>query len=280
MSPSRTHRVLAALALVGCTQETVFQGKDIQETGGDYVDVPQPDGAEPPTAVCSASPNPASPGDTVVLDGSASFDAGGLPVVAWDWLQKGRPDGSQAVMSRGDAQRTFLPDVVGTYGFTLFVTNDRGKRSPECQVIVDVRPRPALYVEVRSSVSDNLELELTSSAGPPCTPAACTVDWGEPGPLADPYFVFFDEDDGPLIESVAIDQPAAGTYDIAVRDGKQRIGGNGDNDVLLTVYVNGAAVGTATHRFTYEPDTFGTKDAVPLLRVAMPGGTVQPLSPP
>src|SRR5262245_224624 len=65
-------------------------------------------------------------GDLVTLDGTASTDVDGDPLV-FSWALLSRPDGSTAELAgAGSAQPTFTPDVPGDYELGLTVSDGRG----------------------------------------------------------------------------------------------------------------------------------------------------------
>jgi PKD repeat protein len=74
-----------------------------------------------PTAVATASPNPALPGQTINFDGSASFDPTGavLGPYWWDWESDGVFDFEGVFGTHSFA-------ALGIYSVTLEVTNDAG----------------------------------------------------------------------------------------------------------------------------------------------------------
>ncbi|MBK7977101.1 MAG: hypothetical protein IPK07_28835 [Deltaproteobacteria bacterium] len=91
----------------------------------------------PPTA--AAGPDQSvTTGDTVILDGAASFDPDGDPLgYAWGFVT--RPPGSAAVIaSAASVQAGFVPDVAGTYVVGLIV-NDGAVESVADVVTVTAR---------------------------------------------------------------------------------------------------------------------------------------------
>jgi hypothetical protein len=77
----------------------------------------------PPVAV-AAGPNEAVLGDSVLLDGSGSFDADG-DILTFSWRLISKPSGSIAeITAPNSEQTTFIPDVPGEYTAGLVVSDD------------------------------------------------------------------------------------------------------------------------------------------------------------
>ncbi|MHC4560535.1 MAG: LamG domain-containing protein, partial [Planctomycetota bacterium] len=77
----------------------------------------------PPVAV-AAGPNEAVVGDSVLLDGSGSFDADG-DILTFSWRLISKPSGSIAeITDPNSEQTTFIPDVPGEYTAGLVVSDD------------------------------------------------------------------------------------------------------------------------------------------------------------
>lgn len=134
----------------------------VQLAGGLQPEEP-PAGPERPVVVCSVDPTQT---EAVIgsanLIGDQSYDPGGLGLT-YTWNGVARPASSLATIPGGvtstDPNRTnFVPDVVGTYGFELVVTNDAGLSSDPCYVeLVAVAPvidKPIAVCSVNPPVTD------------------------------------------------------------------------------------------------------------------------------
>ena len=87
------------------------------------------------TIVPSAGPDQVVlPGTAVTLDGTRSFDKDGT-IVSYQWEQT---SGTRVVLAGADtaAPQFTAPDVSGTLGFTLSVTNDRGHTGTDFVLVV------------------------------------------------------------------------------------------------------------------------------------------------
>jgi PKD repeat protein len=76
----------------------------------------------PPVAVATADPA-ITLGDTLSLNGSASYDADGT-IQAWEWNCTSHT--SLSIADADSAMATVVPETVGTHTFTLAVQDDRG----------------------------------------------------------------------------------------------------------------------------------------------------------
>jgi YVTN family beta-propeller protein len=77
-------------------------------------------------------------GETVVLDGSASFDDNtATAALLYQWTITGAPGGSSAVLLGANTQSpSFLADVPGTYSIQLVVTDEGGLSSAPDEVLI------------------------------------------------------------------------------------------------------------------------------------------------
>ena len=83
-------------------------------------------------------------GETAHLDGSASWDPGGLVPLTYAWSIQSLPSGSSAVLATPTAVSTDLvTDIAGDYALALSVTNSAGKTdSTPASVVVHAAERP------------------------------------------------------------------------------------------------------------------------------------------
>ncbi len=123
------------------TEAVVYSGE--LTIGSDARVPPMPvavtgEGADAPTAVCSADPtSPRTLVDAVTLVGHDSTDPAGRPLTA-AWAMVATPTGSSVTLSNADQLDAgpFMPDQPGAYVATLMVTNDLGLSSEPCVVTV------------------------------------------------------------------------------------------------------------------------------------------------
>lgn len=84
-------------------------------------------------------------GSTLTLDGSASTAQGG--VAAYSWSLSTRPTGSTSLLNNGgSATATFVPDVAGTYQFTLQVTASSGSTASAVLPVTVTTAAPVVAV--------------------------------------------------------------------------------------------------------------------------------------
>ena len=267
--------VLAALpllGLLGCANENTLNSgtpTDRPPTNDVLGDSDTVD----PIAVCGASPGEIGPGGSADFIGENSYDADDLEITGWTWQLIQYPEGSRARLpTRNEANvRGFSPDVIGTYVVSLSVRNENGRTSQVCSTDLLVAPPQDLYIEARPRYpDDDLQLEL-SNGSTTCSLPDCNLEWGAAGGKDNPRFLKDDYVDG--IESVAIPEPANGTYTLSARDvippvGKLRLA---DNDVEFTIYVNGQESWSGVRRFCDEGNN------VQVATITWPGGKITPL---
>jgi hypothetical protein len=145
------------------------------QTPGDAQVPPEDDAPErnqPPVA--NAGPDAKYLIDAAfTLDGTASTDPDGT-IVSYQWSIAAQPAGSVAVLGNAlDATASFTPDAVGTYTFSLVVTDNEGATDEDTVIIVvpwlTVSAGPDQTVVWRSTV------QLGGSYTSDITP---TVTWG------------------------------------------------------------------------------------------------------
>jgi hypothetical protein len=92
-------------------------------------------GSSSPVGNVSAPTFVGSPGVPVTLRGSGSYEPGG-GALTYLWTITARPAGSSAAISSPTSQNiTFTPDIVGTYGITLEVSDSLGNSSQQTATI-------------------------------------------------------------------------------------------------------------------------------------------------
>ncbi len=204
-----------------------------------------------PIAVCSADPTEISAvfGEST-LDGTASYDPGGLGISRYEWSLVSVPAGSSAVLDSPHAsQFSFSGDVVGTYVAQLVVYNSADIPSEPCEVQIETIPGSDLWVEMYWTYgNDDMDLHVLAPAGSLTTGTDCFygncragLDWG-----------------------------VLGEYTVYVHD-YPGIVNNNPNDVTVKIYVGGTLSWTDTRSITVE----GSYNA--FATVSVPDGLVTPL---
>jgi len=185
---------------------------------------------------------------TLILDGSASNDPGGLGPLTYEWRILQRPDGSDADIPLDPDDQDFAEvyvDVAGPWAVELVVSNALDTASEPAICSFGAAPADALYVEL-SWNTPNADMDLHLIEGNSTdifqVPEDCnwcnqTPNWGASGPADDPRL---DIDDlagfGP--ENINLFQPRPGIYQVKVHYFRR----NGDAVVnpRIRVWLNGA----------------------------------------
>jgi hypothetical protein len=205
------------------------------------------DGAYP-TAVIDC-PGDQDPPSTVTLDGSASTDPLGLPIVAYEWSLVEQPTGSVSQLSTPDALSTDLDvDLSGAWEVDLVVTNEAGVRSAPARCTFRGIPQAELQVELSWDTDESdLDLHLVRRGGEgyyssedDCCHCNDNPDWGVSGESADDCVVTTDNETGYGPERILIDEPAEGEYEVWVHYFSDRDGGQ--SEALVTVWLDGTRV--------------------------------------
>jgi hypothetical protein len=215
--------------------------------GGDF---------EYPVAVIDG-PETAAPRDTLVLDGTGSFDPGGDLPLTYAWTLRDVPDGSNATLVNDTSDTAYVAtDLAGEYEVALQVTNAIGILSAPAVYRVDAVPTEQLHVElIWSGPSADLDLHLLTSAGQlfvlpwDCTYCNQGPSWGEAGAGDDPT-LDLDDVGGYGPENVNIDFPADDEYAVKVHYWDA----HDDDSVVATVkiYTNGIEQGTYSKNLSYD----------------------------
>jgi hypothetical protein len=118
-------------------------------------------------------------GATVTLDGSASSDGNG-DALRYQWTISAAPVGSRATLnSPTTARPTIIPDVVGTYRFTL-VVSDGNANSPSDEVSIVLSAQnisPVSDAGVDQNVLIGAKVTLDGSASTDANGDALTYQW-------------------------------------------------------------------------------------------------------
>lgn len=264
---------LAALGLGACASDyKVTPGDDDNQgvdsgtipddttppTDGGGTDDPPDDEPGRPVAVCSVAPNPVTPPfEAATWDGSGSYDPDGGTITQYRWTLVDQPDGSGLTINgSGAVSAPFTAQVAGTYTGELVVTNDSGVESNPCQVDLEAVPAEDLWIEMYWNHSgDDMDLHLLAPGHSTrdlettwdCYYANCVgsgLNWGEPGGMDNPV-LDLDDIPGTGPENINIDAPEEGVYTVAVHDYPGSVY-NGNNDVTVNIYLDGALEWTAT----------------------------------
>ncbi|AZQ12783.1 PKD domain-containing protein [Shewanella khirikhana] len=103
------------------------------------------------------------PGQTVLLDGSASTDGNGDPL-SYRWSLVSQPAGSQAVINNpGSAQPTLTVDIQGHYVAQLIVNDGYADSAPDAVIITDVNLAPVADAGSDQKASKGSKVNLSGS---------------------------------------------------------------------------------------------------------------------
>ncbi len=228
-----------------------------------------------------------SPLEVVKLDGSASFDPTGDALAGYAWSIVSAPSGSAVWLDGDDGPRPeFFADLAGDYVFELTVQSVAGvwDATPD-PVQVTVTPAEGFYVEVSWDNDTDLDLHLHLHLLDGSTPLFesgdcnyCNMDpsWGGPGSVDDPS-LDWDSIDGFGPETVTIETPADGTYDVRVHDygmgGSPSCAGPCPTTVATArVYLGGVLAAVFSHELSTRGDVWK------VAQIAWPSGQVTELA--
>jgi hypothetical protein len=216
-----------------------------------------------PIAVCSVTPNPATPPFTpTTFDGSGSYDPAGRLLVSHIWSLVDSPEGSAAVLpySSGIYITGFYPDLAGEYTGELTVINDLGY-SDTCRTVLEAVPAQNLWVEMFWQYpGDDMDLHLLAPGGSIGTSSDCYyancawvgLDWGIIGVTEDNPKLDIDDIPGTGPENINIYAPQTnGVYTVYVHDYPGSVY-SGPNEVTINIYLNGSLVWTDTRPISAE----------------------------
>ena len=213
--------------------------------GGDF-EYPQP------VVVC---PEDVAPRDTVVLDGTGSYDPGGHEPLTYAWTLLEVPDRSQALLTNTTNDTAYLAtDIAGDYSVQLAVTNTIGVSSAPTTCTFTAIPEENLHVELTwSTAAADLDMHLLDGGAQFfVSPGDCnwcnqSPNWGASGSTDNPS-LDLDDRQGYGPENINVDAPANDTYSIKVH----YFTDNGDTTTTATVkvYLYGALAGEASAAMT------------------------------
>jgi len=162
-----------------------------------------------------ADPGTVAVGDTVTLDGGASYDPAGKIPLIYDWRLESVPDiTSQASLSATDVPYpTLTADIAGSYQLSLGVTNSAGVASLQrAHAVLIARPAEDLYIEM---IWDNTRVDMDLHfIAPGGTYGNAATDCN--GMNQNPGFAVCGPDQltGPGPETASVKSPVAGIYSI------------------------------------------------------------------
>jgi hypothetical protein len=175
--------VLKAPATFNTTGQVLLQVDDGQGAKASASTVVTTGADSAPTASVIATPSNPQIGNAVALLAYASATGGQAVTYAWTLVQS--PVGSHATLTGTSGQQTgFTPDVAGTYGATLLVTDASGLTDEVLTSVTVSNPNPVASIggtlPLAATVSQPLVIDATSStnpAGNPLTYAWSITSW-------------------------------------------------------------------------------------------------------
>ena len=222
----------------------------------------------PPSAICTVTPNPVSPPfEEAIFDGSASVDPDGGSL-SYSWELISYPEGTAYPifdsMYSGTSSVPYMPDVAGEYIGRLTVTNEEGL-SDTCDALLEAIPAQNLWVEMYWVHSgDDMDLHLIApgsywssalESDQDCYYGNCvwsSLDWGQNGYAGDDPILDLDDISGTGPENINIADPQSnGTYTVVVHDYPGSVY-SGVNDVTINIYLDGAMVWSVTRGISVE----------------------------
>lgn len=187
-------------------------------------------------------------GDWVGLDGSASRDPEGDPLV-YAWTLAG-PARSRVELTDPTAGAVaFTPDVAGEYRVTLEVVDALGQPSAPVTVLVEALPRFALKAILEWEQGGDLDLHLLQAGGQLFGDGACYYEapnpsWGDPNRRDDDPELVEDAEAAPGYEEIRLAAPADGTYEVYVHYFDE--GGAGAAEATVSIVFDDASAPAAT----------------------------------
>lgn len=201
----------------------------------------------------------------VTLDGTNSYDPGGLTPLNYKWTVVSKPAGSTVtlLLQSTKAKPRFFIDIAGTYELKLTVQNTGRRWDPTPDhMIINAVPDKRFYVQLTWNAASDLDLHfLRTGADIFDRPGDCNFcsktgnEWGSPSILIDNPTLDFDAINGYGPETTTIKEPAAGNYRVWVHyygvGGAASCGGTCPrSDATLRFYVDGLLVDTMNRTLT------------------------------
>ncbi|MCB9777112.1 MAG: choice-of-anchor D domain-containing protein [Alphaproteobacteria bacterium] len=196
-----------------------------------------------------AGPTVGAPSETVIMDGTGSYDPGGLTPLTYSWTLLEQPEASIATLSNTALSAPFLTmDTAGSYTVALQVFNTDGVASATALHTVQAIPADDVYVLLSWDEDDaDLDLHLvrddaggTWNLSADCCWCNKNPDWGTGGDSSDDPLLALDADHGGGPESIHISDPADGEYFVRVHYFQDD--GAGQVEATVRVYVAGEQV--------------------------------------
>jgi hypothetical protein len=244
--------------------------------------------AEPAPPVADAGVDTVyQPLDTVVLDGTASYDPGGYEPLTYSWTLLSKPTNSTATLDDPTkADPTFFADLAGDYLLELSVTNSLGLVDPTPdQVLITTTPADGFYVEVSWTNNGDLDLHLLNSSAASIfdCPHDCNYDrpnpnWGLSAATDDDPSL--DADTIPTVsgagpEIITIDVPYTDVYTVMVhyfgKNGSSSCAACPDADTTVNIYLGGVLAAT------YNDTLYQDDDVWEVATIDWPSGLITPI---
>lgn len=196
-----------------------------------------------------AGPTVGAPGETVIMDGTGSYDPADLTPLTYSWALLEQPEASLASLSNTALSAPFLTmDTAGTYTVALQVTNTDGVASATAVHSVEAIPADDVYV-LLSWDGDDADLDLhlvrddpagTWNLSADCCWCNPNPDWGTGGVSSDDPLLALDADSGGGPESIHISDPDDGEYFVRVHYFQDD--GAGQVEATVRIFVAGEQV--------------------------------------
>lgn len=158
--------------------------------------------------------------ELVGILGGGSTDPEGDPLT-WSWSLAGPPQSTAGIADPAAENALFSPDVAGTYTVTLVVADSLGQESAPVEVVVEATPRFAFRARLSWAGGGDLDLHLVESGSPVFSSRDCRFDnrsvaAGDATSTLDDAQLIDDATAGPGSESVVIEAPVTGTWEVWV----------------------------------------------------------------
>jgi len=210
-----------------------------------------------PVAVIDAYSS-AHPGQTLILDGTDSYDPDGNEPLTYAWSLLDQPASSVAAISNTALSAPYMTlDVSGSYVVALQVQNTLGVASSVAVHAIEAQPEDSLYVELTWDADDaDMDLHLVAndpaswfSRDDDCCWCNENPDWGTLGDGSDDPLLAADAsgDGGP--ETILMQAPAEGEY--FVRAHYFQDNGAGTAQATVKIYVAGELAGRYSQQLTH-----------------------------